>query len=114
MVRRFSCEGNTMITAIKLSDTAMQALRDAMAKRGARKGKLLASAPPSGTLAYAAWQGAMINCNPYKASIAGLMLMTAEQRAIYREVNTLFEAMPRQVRVAMDKDRAALEGLGVW
>ncbi len=42
------------------------------------------------------------------------MLMTAEQRAIYREVNTLFEAMPRQVRVAMDKDRAALEGLGVW
>ena len=99
---------------ITLSDTAAQALRDAMVKRGPRKGKLLSSAPPSQSLAYAAWQGAMINCNAYKASIAGLMFMTDEQRAIYREVNTLFEATPRQVRVAMDKDRAALEALGAW
>jgi hypothetical protein len=103
-----------MITAIKLSDTAMQALRDAMAKRGARKGKLLASAPASGTLAYAAWQGAMLACNPFKASITAAMLMSDEQITVYKEVRDLFDAMPRNVRAAMDKDRAALEGLGVW
>lgn len=103
-----------MITKITLSDTAAQALRDAMVKRGTRKGKLLSSAPRSDSLAYAAWQGAMINCNAYKASIAGLLFMSDEQRAIYKEINALFEAMPRNVRIAMDKDRAALESLGVW
>lgn len=103
-----------MVIEIKLSDTATQALRDAMAKRGPRKGKLLSSAPPSGTLAYAAWQGAMLCCNPFKASITAAMLMSGEQIAVYKEVRDLFDAMPRSVRVAMDKDRAALEGLGVW
>lgn len=114
MVRRFSCEGYKMIIEMKLSDTAMQALRDAMAKRGPRKGKLLASAPPSETLAYAAWQGAMLACNPFKVSIMAAMLMSDEQLRVYKEVRDLFDTMPRNVQAAMDKDRAALESLGVW
>lgn len=103
-----------MITKITLSDTAAQALRDAMVKRGPRKGKLLASAPPAGTPANAAWQAAMLACNPFKTSISSLMFMNDEHLAIYREVRDLFDAMPRNVRTAMDKDRAALESLGVW
>jgi len=104
----------TATATAKLSDTAAQALRDALVKKGARKGRLLASAPPSQSLAYAAWQGAMLACNPYKASIAALMFMSEDQRAIQKEVTALFDALPKSTRVAMDKDRQALESLGVW
>lgn len=103
-----------MITKITLSDTAAQALRDAMVKRGQRKGRLLASSPPSGTLAYAAWQGAMLSCNPFKASITAALFMSGEQLTVYKEIRDLFDAMPRNVRASMDKDRMALESLGVW
>jgi len=97
-----------------LSPTAAAALAQAMATRGPRKGYLKASAPPSGTLAYAAWQGAMLSCNPYKASIAALMFATPEQRAITREVEAYCDALPRAQRIALDFDRRALEALGAW
>jgi hypothetical protein len=97
-----------------LSTTAAAALADAMAKRGANKGQLLGKAPPSGTLAYAAWQGAMLAVNPYKASIAGMMFMTAEQMQVREEVQAYFDAMPKRESITFDKDRAGLERLGVW
>jgi len=104
-----------MTTAtITLSDTARGALQGALVSRGPRKGLLLSSAPPSQTLAYAAWQGAMLACNPYKASIAALLFMTAEQRAVQTEITAALDALPRHVRAGLDKDRAALEALGVW
>jgi hypothetical protein len=56
----------------------------------------------------------MLACNPFKASITAAMLMSDEQITVYKEVRDLFDTMPRNVRAAMDKDRAALEGLGVW
>jgi hypothetical protein len=99
---------------ITLSDTARDALQGALVSRGPRKGLLLSSAPPSQTLAYAAWQGAMLACNPYKASIAALLFMTPEQRAIQAEITTALDTLPRPVRAGLDKDRAALEALGVW
>jgi hypothetical protein len=73
---------------------------------------LLAKAPPSHTLAYAAWQGAMLSVNPYKASIGALMFMTAEQRAISQAITALFDGLP-ELR-GVDRDRAALEALGAW
>jgi hypothetical protein len=97
-----------------LSPAAAAALAAAMSTRGPNKGKLLRSAPPSNTLAYAAWQGAMLAVNPFKASIAGMMFMSEEQRAIRAEIERHFDRMPKAARIAFDKDRAGLERLGVW
>ncbi len=97
-----------------LSDAAVAALQGALVTRGPRKGRLLSAAPPSQSMAYAAWQGAMLSCNPYKASIAALMFMSAEQRAIQKEVTALFDSLPKGTRISMDKDRQALHALGVW
>ena len=99
-----------------ISDRAALALRAACGSRGKRKGQLLASAPPSNTDARAAWQGAMLVCNPYKASIAARLFMTPEHRAIAEEITRLFDWMASvgAKPQLMDKDRAALELLGVW
>ncbi|CAB4169574.1 hypothetical protein UFOVP1302_37 [uncultured Caudovirales phage] len=97
-----------------LSVTAAAALAAARSTRGPNKGRLLRSAPPSGTLAYAAWQGAMLAVNPYKASIAGAMFLSAEQRAVRDEVLAHMDAMPKKQRILLDQDRASLERLGVW
>jgi hypothetical protein len=102
----------TMTTKITLSDKASEALRGALVTRGKRYGNLLASAPRSDSLAYAAWLGAMVNFNPFKVSIAGVLFMSDEQRAIYEEVKALFSVLPG--RATIDKDRKALESLGVW
>jgi len=99
---------------MSLSAAAQAALASAICTRGPNKGRLLKAAPPSTTLAYAAWQGAMLSVNPYKASIFGLVMMTDEQRSIHKEVQTYFDALPKAVRIAFDKDRATLEACGVW
>ena len=97
-----------------ISDTAALALREALVSRGPNRGKLKASAPPSHTLAYAAWQGAMMSCNPYKVSIAGMLLFTPEQRTVHEEVTALFDTMPMAERIKFDRDRLSLESLGIW
>ena len=97
-----------------LSPAAAAALAAAMSTRGPNKGRLLRSAPPSNTLAYAAWQGAMLAVNPFKASIAGMLFMNEEQRAIRAEIERHFDSMSKAERIAFDKDRAGLERLGVW
>jgi hypothetical protein len=97
---------------VTLSDAAMSALAACYATRGKHKGKLLAKCPPSQTLAAAAWQGATLSCNPYKASIASMLFMTPEQRAIRDEVLAYFDDV--KARRLDDRDRAALERLGVW
>ena len=97
-----------------LSETAKQALTAAYATRGPNRGQLLAKCPKSETLAAAAWQGAMLSCNPYKASIGAMLFMSAEQRAIRDEVLAHFDALPREYRIMAQRDREALERLGVW
>lgn len=94
-----------------ISDKAALALRDAVAARGKHKGLLLARAPKSDTLAYAAWQAAQICCNPYKVSIAGLLFLTDEQREVYGEILAIFEALGIN---SLDRDRNALTRLRVW
>ena len=94
-----------------ISDKASRALYDACSHKGRSKGLLLAKAPPSNSLAYAAWQGAMIVCNPFKVSIMGLMFMTEEQREVYREIETMLESLGVK---SLDRDRNALQRMGVW
>ena len=98
----------------KLSDTARTALAGAYVTRGKHRGQLLARCPRSNTLAAAAWQGAMMVCNPYHVSIGSILLMSREQRAICEEVMVHFEQLPREYQIMAERDREALERLGVW
>jgi hypothetical protein len=97
-----------------LSDKSKLALSQAYASRGKHRGQLLANCPRSTTLAAAAWQGAMVVCNPYKASIASIMFMDTTQREVFNEVKAHFDALPREYRIMAQRDREALESLGVW
>jgi hypothetical protein len=97
-----------------LSDTARNALAQCYATRGKHRGQLLARCPRSNTLAAAAWQGAMLVCNPYRASIGALLFMTPEQRAVRDEVLAHFESLPKAYLVMAERNREALESLGVW
>jgi hypothetical protein len=101
-----------MIT--KLSDTARTALAACYATRGKHRGQLLARCPRSDTLAAAAWQAAMLVCNPYKASIGAMLFMSAEQKAVREEVLAHFEAMPKDYLIMAERNREALESIGVW
>ena len=85
----------------KLSDTARNALAQAYATRGKHRGQLLAKCPRSNTLAAAAWQGAML-------------FMTAEQRAVRDEILAHFDRLPREYKILAERNREALERLGVW
>ena len=97
-----------------LSAKSKDALALAYATRGPNRGQLLAKCPRSETLAAAAWQGAMLSCNPYKASIGAMLFMNAEQREVRDEVLAHFDALPREYRIMAQRDREALERLGVW
>lgn len=100
-----------------LSPAAKEALMKCFATRGKNKGLLLSKAPSQFSeetrLAYAAWQGAMLSCNPFKASIGGMMFMKPDQKEIMQEVTAYIDARPALKKV-LDRDRNALEQLGVW
>ncbi len=97
-----------------LSDAARHELRNAYASKGKHRGQLLKRCPPSQTLAAAAWQGAMIVCNPYQVSIGTIMFMSPVQRELFEEVKAHFESLPREYQIMAQRDRDALERLGVW
>jgi hypothetical protein len=97
-----------------LSDTAKQALSEAYATRGKNKGMLLAKCPRSNSLAAAAWQGAMLSVNPFKASICSLLFMSDEQKAVRDEVLAFCDKLTRAQKDAMQSDRKFLSSLGVW
>jgi len=97
-----------------LSIAGREALKLAYASKGKHRGQLLARCPKSHTLAAAAWQGAMMAVNPYQVSIGAILFMTAEQRALFEEVKAHFESLPREYQIMAQRDREALERLGVW
>lgn len=97
-----------------LSPTSKAALAAAYATRGKHRGQLLARCPRAGTPAAAAWQGAMLACNPFKASIGAMIFMSAEHKAICSEVLAHFEALPHAYRIMAERNREHLEKLGVW
>lgn len=98
----------------KLSDKARDALAQCYATRGKHRGQLLAKCPHSSTLAAAAWQGAMLVVNPYRASIGAMLFMSAEQREVRDEIVAHFESLPREYQIMAERNREALENLGVW
>ena len=97
-----------------ISDKASRAIWEAVSRRGKTKGYVKAKAPRSNTLAYAAWMAHAAAFNPYKLSIFGLMCMDAEQREVYNELLAVFDWAKSEGFKGMDRDRIALENLGVW
>ena len=95
-----------------LSDQALAALRGAFVSRGANRGQLLANAPKD-KRARMAWTGAQMVCNPYKVSICALMFASQEEKAIFDEVERFLESLG-PIAKTLDRDRLALERLGVW
>jgi len=98
-----------------ISDKAGQALYKACYKNGPHKGRLLKNAPRD-PMARAAWYGAQSVCNPYKLSIGALLFMPPEERAIYNEVEKLFDDLKAAGMrpEGLDRDRYNLELLGAW
>ena len=115
MVTQGNLKQRKAIKMVTISDQASRALYGACVTRGKAKG-LLKKNPPSDKLAKAAWMGAQTVCNPYKLSIASMLFMSPEERAIYDEILALFEWMKAQSGncVLLDPDRLALEKLGAW
>ena len=97
-----------------LSDNARAALAAAYAKAGKHRGQLLKKCPRSDTMGAAAWQGAMLVVNPYQVSIGACLFMNEAQRAVFEEIKTHFESLPREYQILAQRDREALERLGVW
>lgn len=100
---------------MQISDNASRALYGAACHKGPNKGRLLKNAPRD-RLARAAWFGAQSVCNPFKLSIPALLFMGDEEKAIYQEVESLFESMKAAGwrPELLDSDRATLERLGAW
>jgi hypothetical protein len=97
----------------KLSPDAENGLRNAIVGRGRNKGSLRTACPPMETLAAAAWQGAMMACNPHKVSVTMSISFTEAQRSVFDEVYDWLELQPASAR-RLDRDRTALEQIGAW
>jgi hypothetical protein len=104
----------------RLSDRAQAAIRFALATRGSRKGLLLSSAPNGESDAFAAWSALMMRCNPYKVGMMNMIRLSwdPERKALHDEIDSWFESLPKNTQhsltVGLDKDRLALQTLGVW
>jgi hypothetical protein len=87
------------------------AIAGALVSRGRAKGRLKASCPAMGTDAAAAWQALTMQANPYKIGLGHLIFMPAEQRELFEAIKAGAERL--DIR-GIDRDRVALESLGVW
>lgn len=97
----------------KLSEKAEIAIRESL-----NNGLLRQTPPKKDTLAFAAWWAIMFECNPFKAKISWAMQMSMEQAEIRKEVESWWASLSPSTRQVLesglDKDRRALQSMGVW
>lgn len=91
------------------ADRIHAAIEGARVSRGPRKGQLKAS-KPSGD-AGAAWLAMMMHANPHKVPPFALMTLTREEVWIFDQITQALQGSPTS---GLDRDRDALESLGVW
>jgi len=89
-----------------MQDRLVQALKDATAQRGKNKGMLKAKCPPMGTDGAIMWNAIMLYANPYKVGMTHLLCGAVCEPE--------FKQMCDDFARDMDRDRVALENLGVW
>lgn len=95
----------------EFKNICIAAIDAAIVSRGKKKGMLKAACPPMGTDAAAAWQAMMGHANPYKIGMGHIMFFTERQSIIYNAIDKALEG--RDAR-HIDRDRVALETMGVW
>ena len=99
--------------ALALATRLNAALNGAIAQKGKNKGLLKSKSPAMGTDAACVWQACMLHANPYKvgmvASLAGAMTDAEFKQFVDQWVNE-----NRAIIARLDRDRNALEALGVW
>ena len=83
----------------------------ACVSRGPRKGALRTKCPPATSRAAAAWLALMYRADPHKVSVGQILFLNGECLAIY---NAVIQATADVDLRGMDRDRKALESLGVW
>jgi len=95
-----------------LENRLLLAYEDAIATKGKNKGKLKSKCPPMGTDGAAMWQSLMLYANPYKCGMFHLFMSSLDpefKSACDKFAHDRAELLPR-----LDRDRVALESLGVW
>ena len=89
------------------------ALNQAIAQRGKNRGLLKSKSPAMGTDAAIVWQACMLQANPYKVGIAATMIGAWEDPEFKAYVDQWVNEN-RATIARLDRDRNALESLGVW
>jgi hypothetical protein len=95
------------------SQEAIEAIKLALVTKGRNKGMLLAKCPRVDTPAAAAWMAIVSEANPFKLGIGHMLFMGEKNRALYEHILQAIKDMGLDVR-GLDRDRKALETLGVW
>lgn len=90
-----------------------KAIQGAIATKGKNKGMLKAKCPPMNTPEASAWQAIQSVANPFKVGFGHLLFMQGENREIYDFIVKQIEEKNIDVR-GLDRDRVALENMGVW
>lgn len=96
-----------------MENRILLAYEGAIATRGKHKGKLKAKCPPMGTDAAIMWQAMQMHANPYKVSIMQLVMGSHGDEEFYAACQK-FADERASVAKRLDRDRVALERLGVW
>jgi hypothetical protein len=89
-------------------------IKGAIASKGKNKGQLKVKCPPMNTPEAAAWLAIMSHVNPYKVGFGHLMFMDSGNREIFDAIDRTMNKMGKEQYIGLDKDRLALESLGVW
>lgn len=86
---------------------------DAIASKGKNKGMLKSKCPPMGTDGAIMWQALMYYANPWKVSVFGLVFSSMADDS-FKDACFAFAHARRDTVTMLDRDRVALERLGVW
>ena len=99
---------------IELTDKEKNAIKGAFCTKGAYKGYLYKSKPNVNKkpLESAAWLA--LQPNPYKIGMAALMMLSDEEKALFDKLSRLPNGQSIKYPSFLDKDREALEKMGVW
>lgn len=89
------------------------ALDDAIAQRGKNKGRLKAKCPPLGTDGAVMWTALMMYANPHKVGMVHA-IVGGMHDPDFKDACDRFAQERAEVLRHFDRDRVALERMGVW
>jgi hypothetical protein len=90
-----------------------EAFNKAVASRGRNKGRLKSKCPKMNTMEAVVWQAVMSHANPFKASMWSFFWFNENQKEFFNHIDKIITDKKINV-MTMDKDRMALEMMGVW